>query len=204
MIPFKNVKVVLSGFHERKGEILHVSSTVTLIKSDKNILVDTGGFRQEKQIISNLKKECLNPEDIEIILLTHLHLDHTINIHFFPKAKIYCKFINGTYSGQYHDQSTGTVIRMELKNGSVIAKDVTILELPGHTYDSIGLLVETDQGKIVVAGDSIAVEKFVDLKNKPETMVLWDVKEYDNSREKILKLADYVIPGHGEMFKVKK
>ncbi len=204
MIPFNNVKVILTGFHELKDEILKVSSTVTLIKSDKNILVDTGGFGQEKQIIANLKKEGLNPENIDIVLLTHLHLDHTINMHFFPRAKIYCKFINGAYPGQYHDPSTGTLGRMELKDGSYIAKDVAVLELPGHTYDLIGLLVETDQGRVVIAGDCIASEKFADMKNKPEAMLLWDMKEYNQSRERVLKLADFVVPGHGAMFQVKK
>jgi len=31
-----------------------------------------------------------------------------------------------------------------------------------------------------------------------------DARALEESREKILNLADYIIPGHGEMFKVKK
>lgn len=204
MIPFNKIKLLLSGYHQIvEGKII-LSSTITLIKAEKNILIDAGWFGKEKEIIKALAKEKLKPEDINIVFLTHLHLDHVINVHLFTKAKIYCKFNYGAYPGQFHNPEEGTVQRAEMKEGKELVKDISVLELPGHTSDHLGLLVNTTKGKVVICGDALASENYVDLNHRPEAMFLWNAEEYDKSRSKILKLADFIIPGHGEMFKVKK
>ena len=61
-----------------------------------------------------------------------------------------------------------------------------------------------DQGVIVIAGDLF--EKFEDLKDD----TIWkeagseDPELQAKNREKVLKMADFVIPGHGAMFPVSK
>ncbi len=64
--------------------------------------------------------------------------------------------------------------------------------------------VDTDKGKIVVSGDAITNERWADLKNKMESKHNCDPEGLEKSRKKILQIADYIIPGHGPMFKVKK
>lgn len=204
MIPFNNIKVLLSGYHDKVDGKTKLSSTITLIKAEKNIIIDAGGFGKWKEIIQALAKEKLKPEEIDIVFLTHLHLDHVINVHLFPKAKIYCKFNYGAYPGQFHSPEEGTVQRAELKEGTELVKDVSVLELPGHTGDHLGLLVHTDKGKVVICGDAIASEHLADLAHKPDSVTLWNSEEYDKTRKKILGMADLIIPGHGEMFKGKK
>ncbi len=204
MIPFESVKVLVPGGHKLVGDKLIISSTVTLIKSDKIIIVDTGGFGKASAINERLAEEGLTPEQIDIVFLTHLHLDHIVNVHMFPNARVYCRFINGEYPGQFHIPSEGAAQRTDIQEGAQLTKGVTVVELPGHTSDMVGLLVETDNGKILVAGDSMSSEAQLKMENKPPGMVLWDGKEYDKSRKKAMQIADYIIPGHGDMFKVKK
>ena len=63
-----------------------------LVKTDgKNILVDTGLGRE---LFKNLETHGVKPEDVSIILITHLHPDHFLGLvredkRAFPRAKIY-------------------------------------------------------------------------------------------------------------------
>ena len=80
------VKVLVEGVHKQEANgQLRVGSTISLIKSNKNIIVDTGSFLEKDQIIDGLKKEELTPEEIDIVILTHLHLDHLVNTYLFKK-----------------------------------------------------------------------------------------------------------------------
>jgi len=204
MIKMAEVKVLIKGKHDRNEEDkLIIGSTITLIKSDKNIIVDAGSFGDDKTITEELKKENLSPSDIDILVLTHLHLDHIVNVGMFPNAKVYCKFI-GTYPGQIHNPKEGYLERFEIKDGVEIAKDVTFLFAPGHTSDMIAVIVETEKGKVVVAGDAIGNQGMVDLNKHPPEMLLFSLELYNESRKKILDIADYVVPGHGDIFKVEK
>lgn len=200
------IKVLVEGVHKKEDDKLRIGSTVTLIKSDKNIIVDTGSFLDKDKIIEELKKEDLIPEDIDIVILTHLHLDHTVNTYLFNNAKIYCKF-RKSHPGMFHDPKAGTLQRIEIKDNMEIAKNVKIILTPGHTDDMISVVCETDKGTIVMAGDAISDESWGDLDKKyiPDAIFSErDIEKYDNSRKKIVEIADYIVPGHGGMFKVNK
>ena len=201
LIKVTEVKVLVEGKHNVKGDRVTLSSTVTLIKSDKNIIVDTSSLKHKKSLLEALKKESLTSKDIDAVILTHLHLDHTINVALFENAKVYCKFCP-KYPGQCHSLSKGYLDRFELVDGTEMAKGVSILLTPGHTWDSLSVLVQTSKGKIVISGDALASEEWVDLNKPPLECVIYDAKKFNESRRKILKIADYIIPGHGKMFKV--
>ena len=63
---------------------------VYLIKlKDKNILIDTGYKSDKQELIKNLNEIEIKPQEINLLLLTHNHPDHTGNISIFEKAKIY-------------------------------------------------------------------------------------------------------------------
>ena len=86
-----------------------------------------------------------------------------------------------------------------------INNEVEVFATPGHTLDSVSVKVKSaDQGVIVIAGDLF--EKFEDLKDDS----IWkdagseDPELQAKNREKVLKMADFVIPGHGAMFPVSK
>ena len=77
-----------------------------------------------------------------------------------------------------------------------------MIPTPGHTLDSVSLQVNTEEGVLVVAGDTF--EKEEDLTDDS----IWieagsqDRIKQTESREKILSIADYIVPGHGTMFRV--
>jgi len=198
------VKVLVEGNHSMiGGGKVKIGSTVTLIKTDKNILVDTGSFLDKEEIINKLRDEGLIPEKIDIVILTHLHLDHIINTYLFKNAKIFCKF-NPKYPGQFHVPQEGCLQKTNLLENTEIARDVKVILTPGHTLDMISVIVNTPKGKIVITGDALSSEEWADLKKQPMNVLVYDIKKYNESRKKVLEIADYIIPGHGKMFKVKK
>ena len=78
-------------------------------------------------------------------------------------------------------------------------EDIKIIKTPGHNYTSISLLVKTEKGVVAIVGDVFWKEDF------PKDDIYADDKEkLEQSRKKVLELADYIIPGHGDIFKVKK
>ena len=194
------VKVLIDGDHTMLDDgKMKISSTVTLIKTDKNIVVDTGSFLDKDKLIESLKKENLTPADIDIVILTHLHLDHTVNAYLFSNANILYK-LRGDFAGIIGFPKEGKIKRFELVDGVEVAKDVSILFTPGHSEDCISVVVDTSEGKIVMAGDAIDSKEFADLNVQPKLYL--NLEDFNKSREKILKIADYIVPGHGGIFKL--
>lgn len=198
------IKILVEGTHAKIEEGLTIGCSSILIKSDKNIVVDPGALFHEKELIASLKEEGLNPEEIKLVFLTHTHIDHTANLHLFKNAEVLLKFKGGNYPGQLQTIGKGLLKRTELFDGTKIADDVEILEVPGHSNDLLALVVNTKEGKIVIASDAFTDETWADLDKQPDPIVVADVDQFNKSRKKILEIANYIIPGHGKMFKVKK
>lgn len=184
-------------------EKINIGATTTLIKSNINIIVDPGAYVNRNKLLEALKNEGLETTDIQAVVLTHTHIDHTINTFLFPQARIYNRFKYGNYKGAFQNINEGYIKRFDILN-EPIADGVKIIETTGHSIDHISVVVETDLGKIVVAGDALVKEVWVDTNKQPEIDFVFSIEEYNQSRKKILEIADYIIPGHGAMFKVKK
>ncbi|SPD75487.1 putative enzyme [uncultured Desulfobacterium sp.] len=198
------IKVLITGHHSKDSEKRpYIGSTVTLIKGQSNIIVDTGSFLDKDKLIKELKNEGLRPEDISAVIITHLDLDHIVNTYLFKNAKVFCKFRGGEYPGQTHFPSEGRLQRTNLLKKDLVDKDVEIILTPGHAEDLISVIVNTAEGKVVIAGDAIPSKEWTDFKRQPSPLIT-DIEKFNHSRRRIVEVADYIVPGHGEMFKVKK
>ncbi|OGD82884.1 hypothetical protein A2165_00360 [Candidatus Curtissbacteria bacterium RBG_13_40_7] len=184
------VKILLEGYttadSAQEGDE-KTSPTITLVKDgDTIIIVDPGVVESQDLIIEKLKENGLTVNDINIVCLTHSHIDHFRNIGMFARAKTL------EFFGLW-DKNTVEDWQEQF------SKDIKIIKTPGHNYDCITLLVKTDKGVVAICGDVFWKE------NYPETdPYATDNDKLVESRKKILELADYVIPGHGKMFKVNK
>lgn len=103
-------------------------STIYVLKLEKNILIDTSSKDNEKELLKDLKELDLEPENINFILLTHNHWDHTGNISIFKNAKI----INN-------------------KNLNQLPEIIKPIKTPGHTKDSLCFLYKD----LLFSGDTI-------------------------------------------------
>ena len=190
------VKVLIEGYAREIDNGWLASSTTTFIQSNgKNIIVDPGCNR--KKLLEALAREKLKPGDIDFVLLTHSHGDHSLLVGIFDNAIV----ITPT---EVYDNDN----QIELEN-KIPGTDLSIIQTPGHSPEHCSLVVPTEEGTYVIAGDVFwwmdDEKQGIDIDKRdeahPEEV---DMQKLIESRKKILKIGDYIIPGHGKMFKVNK
>lgn len=183
------VKVLIEGYTTAdsvtSGEEEKTCPTVTLIRDEGIIMVvDPGVLEDQKILVDKLKEEGLSVDDVNVVCITHSHMDHYRNIGMFPKAKSldYWGFWNRNTVEDWKEQFT---------------ENIQIIKTPGHNYDAITLLVKTDKGIVAVCGDVFWKEDLP--KDDPYAS---DKEKLKESRKKVLEVADWIVPGHAGMFKV--
>lgn len=132
-------------------------------------------------IINALARRGLRPQDIDTVINTHPHPDHCGNNHLFSHA-----------------------LRMMLADGEIIAPGVWTMATPGHTLDSISIVVEAAKSfnvmasVLVIAGDALpTLNNF--LKGVPPALHV-DRNLAISSMSRIIEIADIVVPGHDKPF----
>lgn len=193
------IKILINGYAKEIGGVEHASSSVTLIRGHNlNILVDTGMNR--KLLLNSLKKEGLTPKDINFVVLTHTHIDHCLLAGIFENARILDDSSIYSFDGKIAEHQK-----------KIPGADIEIVSTPGHDQFHCSVLISTDEyGKVAIVGDlfwwpdkekqSIDKKSLVTLSDP----YVKDKKNLDKSRKNILKIADYIIPGHGKPFKILK
>jgi len=190
MIEFKVLFNEVHNHYEEGGikYINDITSSVTLLKADSQlILIDSGSPIYEQKLSSTLKENLVKPEDINLIIITHLHDDHVGNNHLFKSARIVegnwlLDFKNKLYTGYQ-------------KNSEVLLpKDIEIINTPGHTLPHFSVIVKKDNKNIVFSGDAIKTEMIED-NYSPEGQ---DIPKLIDSALQICEIADEIIPGHGQ------
>jgi glyoxylase-like metal-dependent hydrolase (beta-lactamase superfamily II) len=181
------IKQIKQGFVDSdKKTWISACSSVTLIRTrKKNILVDTGSRGYFNEIKKNLKKEGLEPLDIDIVINTHSHSDHNWNNAYFEKADIV------VFNGILKDKFYWKKLPLELE------ENISVISTPGHSYDSCSVIVKTEKGVYAITGDL-----FHSTKDKIPSFEK-DISEIQKNRQRVIEIADFIIPGHGEMFKAK-
>jgi len=180
-----------SILRDQAGNILDARSSVTLIESERGkIIVDTGQVGDGEEILKALKKLGLEQSDIDIIVNTHSHSDHCANNHLFRRAEVIFP-----------------------ADGELIAPGVRILATPGHSLDSISLVVDSvihppegdgiapETRRVVIARD--ALPTLGNFQKRVPPAVHCDRALAVASMNKIIEMADMVIPGHDRPFSVR-
>jgi len=173
-----------SLIRDESGNVLDARSSVTLVTSGiRKIVVDTGLQGEEGLITYALAKKGLEPQDIDTVISTHTHPDHCGNDHLFPCA-----------------------LRSVPADGEILAAGVWAMATPGHTMDSVSIVVEVTKsanikgGIIVIAGDALpTLNNF--LKGVPPALHV-DRNLAVSSMSRIIELADIIVPGHDKPFSV--
>ena len=184
----------------------------------RKILVDTGGahpscfanphfqpFRQEpEQTLDNqLAKYGLAIDDIDMVIATHLHWDHCAENHRFTKAPVLVQEIELEAARNPFPVQHGYVKELiENVNYSVISGDqevapgVSVMLAPGHTYGMQAVLVEAEQDRYLIAGDTVGLFEALD-RNPPLISGIYvDMKLYYETMAKITSLSATILPGH--------
>jgi metal-dependent hydrolase (beta-lactamase superfamily II) len=123
--------------------MVHAGCTISLIRAQENILVDSGGPSESALLLALLAAQSLRPQQIQYVIYTHGHIDHVGNSNLFPQAT----FIAG------RDRAIGDrYAQLDYSTGPLrLADDVHIIPAPGHTSEDISVLVTTATGLVAMA-----------------------------------------------------
>lgn len=128
-------------------------------------LIDGGG----SGMVKALADIGIKPEDIDIVIITHLHFDHAANIGLFPRAQFilqkkeweYAKAPLPVQRAVYLTEILAQLESYDLvlaDDGYEVAPGVEVLCVPGHTKGQQAVVVNTGDGKYVLAGDLLYVK----------------------------------------------
>lgn len=210
----------LKGF----GETVTINVYAWLIEGQKeNIIVDTGGmvdpdlgfpFKDIQSPEGALDKLGLKCEDIDIVILTHLHTDHFGYAGKFKNARFVVQRDELEYARNphplmqcYYQPIQGMLDEVDfdiLEGDKEIVRGVKVLLTPGHSPGSQSVAIETDGGMALITGFCCVNENFIE-ENLPVAAPMIHVNStqaYD-SILKVKEIADIIIPLHESAFAMK-
>jgi N-acyl homoserine lactone hydrolase len=204
-----NLDVLTYGFALNSDQGSFGYSTNSLLTvGNTRILVDTGPGSRRGLLHKQLANIGLTPDDVDMVLLTHLHWDHCQNTDMFPNARILVNPVEYDYARNPKSQDHATVkyiadmlekMKLELvSDGDTIIEGVKIIETPGHTKGHISVVADLGGENILIAGDALPDSATV-LRKLPYN-VFWDVKDAQNSVEKMIDASSTFYPGHDRPF----
>ncbi|AZW11452.1 MBL fold hydrolase [Bordetella bronchiseptica] len=210
---------------EHDAGLMPLDYYVWLLKSPaRTILVDTGFNPPEAAARNREQSRCpiealrlldVAPDDIDDVIITHLHYDHAGNLEKIPRARFHIQdkevefatgrcmchaplrfayspadvsnFIHKLYAGRvvFHD-GTG-----------VVAPGVEVLHVGGHTKGLQAVRVMTQRGWVVLASD--ASHFYENLEAARPFPLVADVAEMLDGFERLVRAAgspSHVVPGH--------
>lgn len=180
-------------------------STVCLIEAPGfRALLDTGGPSSRFALINALAGRGIGREEIDLILLSHLHYDHCYNLDLFPKARIVVAQAELDYAAEPHPDDLVTPDwilerlsrrRVEaLTADTALAKGVEMFHAPGHTRGHHAVRLETAVGPVVLACDAIKYPK--EVMTRRCDLAFDTVQRGSETIGRILDMAERIVPGH--------
>ena len=201
---------------------------------DKKILVDTGEMRpiQSEDRESNiggkiytfeegLAKWGLKPEDIDVVIHTHLHADHCENDYKCSNAVFYIheeelKTISDPhpldfrYVEDYIYEIKEAKQIKSLSSDQEILPGISVMHTPAHTPGGLTILIDTAEGKAAITGFCVIKENFepppairaMEMEVIPPGTNINTYEAYDMML-KVRDLADILLPLHEPEFAAK-
>ncbi len=198
---------------------------VWLIRSNERIILIDTGFDAARAIArkrdfgrcptQGLASLGVVPEDVDTVIVTHLHYDHAGNLDKFPNARFVLQDEEMRYATgrdmrhalirlPFELEDVQTMLahnyaeRVDFVQGSeTIAPGVDVHLVPGHSRGLQCVTVQTARGRLCLASD--AAHFFGNVRYASPFPVTVDVAATLHGHDKVVKLAgtaDLLIPGH--------
>ena len=205
------VDVLLRGFSFSTDAGRPAFCAVTLVESEgRRILVDTAHVGRRRELSAALAERGLSEASIDAVVMTHAHWDHVQNFDRFPQAPLLIHPRERGYASAPHENDwatprwTGVAIEthriQEVSESEELASGVRVIELPGHSVGSIGLLVETEAGTVCIAGDAVHSGPVATSGEPP--LVFGSLSQARESVARAVSAADVIYPGHDRPFRI--
>lgn len=178
-------------------------------------------MKAEQALPAQLRQRGIDPSEVKVVLMTHLHMDHASAISEFPDATFVvsaAEWAAATSQGQFHGYvkrqfDHGFDYRLLDFEGSGAQSfsgfarsfdlfgdgSVRAVYTPGHTLGHMSLVLRTARGEVLVAADAIYMRRTLDDTHLPYRMEdehlfrrsLREIRQYTTETPDAL-----IIPGH--------
>lgn len=165
---------------------------------------------EDEYFDSRLRQLGLAPNDIDMVVMSHLHFDHSGNLKMFRDAgaRLLCHRSEHEFATGFEGAFKGAHVKGDYEglNFETISGDtevlpgVTLLETPGHTPGTMSLRVDLpDTGTMIFTSDAV----YMRASYGPPPVgaaIVWDNQAWLRSVEKIRGIAEQtdatVVFGH--------
>ena len=160
----------------------------------------------------------LKPEDIDIVIHTHLHNDHCENDYKCVNAKFYVHTkelehihdphpLDFRYLEDYIEDIEENNQIIVLEEDQEILPGIRAVHTPVHTEGGLTVIIETDQGKAVITGFCVIMDNFyppaeiaeMEMEIIPPGTLVNSYEAYD-IMVRIKEMADILLPLHEPRF----
>ena len=185
---------------QKKGKVAGMIAlpNCCLIRAGEDYVVDPGVMMQGAPVTGSLRERGIEPHETKVIL-THTHFDHVQALIEFTQRETYVHEIEMEAPYTAIEQGVLDMVRIEKLTGDEgeIEPGVRWIRTPGHSNGLISLLIDTDDGLVVIASDCVGpLPEYFDDMDLPE--------DFGPERDELLQQwrrireldPHMVIPGH--------
>lgn len=178
--------------------------------------------KPDQNMVAQLEKAGVKPEEIDMVILTHLHWDHVGDVLLFPNAEFVVSekelhFALNPVPAHYvayealqigmeplYLKVMERLRTVEMKHKKLL-DGISVIPTPGHSPGSISVIVETAGGPYVIAGDAVpnyknlegdSEERMPHLMSGVYTSMIEMWKSFELIDEVVKGDYTKVIPGH--------
>jgi len=214
----------LATYLDGMGKALTIPHTMFLLSGSRVVLVDTSfesaqavrdAYPQEvwrdpdEEPLALLAGLGVAPEQVEIVVCSHLHYDHCGSNRQFSQARVVVQRTELEYAlhptatimeREFFSPSGGfrppfDPTHMDLIDGdSQLLEGLSLLHLPGHTPGSQGVVIATDQGPLGLLGDNVMVAE--NWASNVPVGLHTDLDAWYRSMAKARAVVERVVPSH--------
>jgi glyoxylase-like metal-dependent hydrolase (beta-lactamase superfamily II) len=170
-----------------------------VIRASEDYVVDPGVVMQGAPYSSALAARGIEAQTVKKVILTHTHFDHVQALIEFPQREVFVHQIELDAPYTAFQQSVLDMVRLQPLTGDEgeIEPGLRWIRTPGHSEGLISILVDTDDGLVVIASDCVGpLPEYFDQMDLPEDFGS-EREELLAQWERIRELSPHmVIPGH--------
>jgi N-acyl homoserine lactone hydrolase len=202
-----DIYLLFTGLAASADKFLFGTSTVAVVRTERELIVfDTGPYAYRPILQGRLRRAGIDPAEVTKVVLSHLHWDHAANADLFAAADVLVhrreleaadRAIGRDWAIPEYTVRALRRLRLHPLGAEIdLAPDLRIVELPGHTPGSIGLLV----GDRLLAGDAVGSAREA-ATGQPGACAGGE-EDALASLDKALSISEVIYPGHDRPFRV--
>jgi N-acyl homoserine lactone hydrolase len=224
LFQFEAEKSIMTFGRNFGRQVTSVSYVWYIEGADDRILVDAGGdidyvsrsmgripVKEIQSLEAGLRKFGTGVDDIDVVILTHLHYDHVQLASRFTKARflIQRNELQFAYSQHPMVRMLGCIrefydkLDFNIVDGDArVCDGVSVINTPGHSPGGQSVIVQTTKGLAIISGLCTIRENFepppsiVSVVPVIPTGIYSDICNNYDSLIKIKEMADIIVPLH--------